>query len=453
MFIPLPGRSAKRFQRLLGFLAPISIVAFVLLLPISGVSQIRLHDTAKDDLAKKTRDAYNEFTKEDNTVFDKMISNTLALKGATLAHLMELNQQTRRDTVNIIPVSTWKKLREEDVPRTQKQFLDAYNASKIILDPLAASLPTLQAALADANTQLAAKTLDKNAKVAALNVEAPKLQQLKDSLDALKDAVVVSGKPVKNLSDLRAQFTTLKGVWSNITEVRDWLDAAEKASNAPGLQLTILDLGVQHEQFIVERLKLQVEQAKAAEARAKRIDERLKVVWGDGATVRVSFLQPDGSTRTEDLATQGLFGQIYRALAPAAGTSDDLRYPFVTDETEQVLQTIGRLATVAESEVDGRRPDATMKLRDLMDVLSRYVALVGYHQYLLLADTIEAGVDANLFSIRLSAINIREREMLVAHGLDGLAAYHAGGLKPEEIANFFRAAQSIALGVLAGRNK
>jgi len=413
----------------------------VLLLPISGSSQIRLHDAAKDDLAKKTRDSYAEFTKDDNNIFETMISNTLALQNATLAHLMELNRQTRRDTVNIIPVSTWDKLLRTDVPRTQQQFLDAYNASKLILDPMAAALPDLNAALTDEKAQLVAKTADKLAKQAALGAEAPKLENLKTSLETLKDRVATSEKPVKNLSDLSAEFSNLKAVWASINEVKDWLDAAEKASNAPGLQLTILDLGVQHQQFVVDRLKLQVEQAKAAEARAKRIDERLTVVWGDG------------SIDARGRPTKGLFGQIYRTLTPNLASSDELQYPFVTDENEQVLQTISRLAAVAETEVGGKKPDATLQLRDLMDILSRYVTLVGYQQYLLLADTIEAGADVNLFSIRLSAINTREREMLVAHGLDGLVAYHSGGLKPEEIANFFRAAQSIAVGVLAGRDK
>lgn len=434
----LPASNVRRFLKSLRFLAPLPVAAFVLLLPISGASQIRLHDAAKEDLAKQTRDAYNDFTKEDNTVFDKMISNTLALKTATLNHLMELNRQSRRDTVNIIPVSTWKELRTKYVPATQINFLEAYNATKAILGQ--PGVKDIKAALKDANDQLTAKTKAKKDKKDELDVEAPKLKQLKDSLDALKDAVVTADKPVSDLSELSAQFTSLKAAWTNVTEVKDWLDAAEKARNAPGLQLTILDLGVQHQQFVVERLKLQLEQAKAAEAKATRMDQRLTMVWGDGS------VDADGHP------TQGLFGQIYRALAQATGGPNDLKYPIFTDENEQVLQTIGKLAALAEKEVGGAKPDATMKLRDLMDILSRYVTLVGYQQYLLLADTIEAGADTNLFSIRLSAINIREREMLVAHGLDGLAAYHSGGLKPEEIANFFRAAQSIAVGVLAGRN-
>jgi hypothetical protein len=124
----------------------------------------------------------------------------------------------------------------------------------------------------------------------------------------------------------------------------------------------------------------------------------------------------------------------------------------VADQDERVLVTIGKLAKEAKDEV-GTKLDATMKLRNLLDILGRYTTLAGYQKYLLLSDAIEAGVDTHLFSIRRSAINTRDREMLVSYGLDGLAAYHAGGLRPEQVANFFRAAQSIALGVLAWRDE
>lgn len=467
--MPAKSRSLRPFLKLTSSLAPILVAAFMLLLPTSGAGQIRLHDAAKDDLARKTREAYDEFSKEDNTVFDKMINNTRVLKEATLTQLMELNRQTRRDTVNIIPVSTWKYLREKKVPDAQKDFLRAYNAARKLLDlslTITPPVKSLKEAVDDAKTLLDKKKGDKEKKEKLIKADAAAVQDLaalKKSLDDLKDAAARSAKPIKNLSDLNAEFTNLKTVWSRITEVKDWFDAAEKARNAPGLQLTILDLGVQHQQFELERLKLQAEKAKAAEARLHRIHERLKMVWGDGATVKASFTDSDARTRTEELATKGLFGQIYRALTPVANAdgkcdpdatakdADQLECPFVTDEREQVLQTIGKLAARAEKEVGGARPDATMQLRDLMDVLNRYVTLVGYQKYLLLADTVEAAADENLFSIRLSAINTREREMLVAHGLEGLAAYHAGGIKPEEIANVFRAVQSIAVAALAAK--
>lgn len=435
MSIRFLNQDSARFRNLTRLLIPLACF-MVVLLPVTVFGQIRLHDPGKDELAKKTRDAYADFTKEDNTVFDKMISNTLELKKATLAHLMELNAQVRRDKVNFIPVATWKYLRDVDVPDTEDKFLVAYNFVKLLKNE--PGVANLKAALADAKKQLEAKQGEKTAKVDALKKPTADLDSLKKSLESLKDAAAKSPQPIKNLSDLGPQFNNLKAAWSAVTEVKEWMDAAEKATNAPGLQLTILDLGVQHLEFEVERRKLDLEQATAAEARATRTQKRLAVVWGDG-------------TQVDGRSTKGLFGQIYRALNTGAGASDDLNYPFVTNENEQVIQTIGRLAAAAQKETNGAAPVNTMKLRDLMDILSRYVSLVGYHKYLLLADVVEGGVDENLFSIRKSAINMREREMLVAHGLDGLVAYHSGGIKPEEIANFFRAVQSIAVGVMAGR--
>jgi len=41
-------------------------------------------------------------------------------------------------------------------------------------------------------------------------------------------------------------------------------------------------------------------------------------------------------------------------------------------------------------------------------------------------------------------VNAEERSVLISHGLDGLAAYYEGGLKPEDIANIMRAAQTAA---------
>jgi hypothetical protein len=412
--------------------------AILMMVTVAAFAQTRLYDPANDELAKKTRDAFAEFSKGDTSVFETMISNTLALKNATLAQLYDMNRQSVRDTVNLIPVQTWTKL-VQNVEQAQQEFLDAYNSAQLILDPVIKAAPDAKVALAAAQGKLAKLKKDKDDKEAALNAEAPKLDKLKNSLQDVRNAVTASTKPVKKLSDL-AEFQNLKDAWTGIQGLKDWFDAAEKSSNAPGLQLTILDLGVQHQQLEVARLQLEIEEADAAQRTAQRITQRLEIVWGNGTT----------DSETHHL-TQGLFGQVYTYIASCSGESCP-KYGFVTDQREQVLETAGKLATAANREV-GTELRSTMQLRNLMDVLGRYVALVGYHKYLLLADVIESGTDTHLFAIRRSSLNTQERAMLLSHGLDGLAAYHAGGLKPEEIANFFRAAQAAATAALAGSVK
>ena len=401
---------------------------FLLLVPVVS-AQIRLHDAGNDELAKRTREAFAEFSKGDANVFETMVSNTLTLKEATLTQLYDLNREGTRATVNLIPLWTWKELRETHVRNTQRDFLDAYLAARMILNLRAAEAQNLKDALALAQADLKAAKDERAKKEDELTrIEQPKLKELIESIEKVKNALAATTKPVNRLSDLTAEFNNLKTIWTNISSLKVWWDAAERSTNAPGLQLTILDLGVAHQQANVDRLKLDLEQANAAQKRLERIEQRLKLVWGAGEQV---------NENTE--ATGGLFGQVY------AGISN------VPDVNEQVLQTIGKMAKLAEGEV-GTPLSETTKLRNLLDVLGRYVSLDGYQKYLLFSDAIEAGVDEHLFSIRRSAINTKEREVLVGYGLDGLAAYHAGGIKPEQIANFFRAAQTIALGVMAGRD-
>jgi hypothetical protein len=403
-------------------------LVFLFLAPVVS-GQIRLHDPANDELAKKTREAFAEFSKGDANVFETMVGNTLTLREATLSQLYELSREGTKATVNRIPLWTWKRLREE-VRKTQGDFLTAYLAARGILKLEGVEVQNLKQALALAQADLKTAKDERAKKADELEkTEQPKLTKLTESLENLKHALAASSRPVNRLSDLNTEFNNLKTVWTNIQAVKAWWDAAERATNAPGLQLTILDFGVAHQQATVDRLKLDLQEATAKQKRLELIEKRLELAWGTGEQVADEFKE----------ATGGLFGQVYDGIAG------------VTDDNEQVLQTIGKMAKLAEPEV-GTPPTETTKLRNLLDVLGRYVSLDGYQKYLLLSDAIEAGVDVHLFSIRRSALNTKEREVLVGYGLDGLAAYHAGGLRPEQIANFFRAVQTIALGVIAGRD-
>jgi len=413
----------RKPPKLLLVLCPL---VFLFLAPvISG--QIRLHDPDNDELAKKTRQAFADFSKGDANVFETMVANTLTLKEATLSQLRELNREGTKATVNKVPLWTWKQLRLE-VRKTQSDFLVAYLAARGILKLDVVEVKKLKEALALAQADLKTAQTDRAKKADELEkTELPKLTKLTESVEKLKNALAASSTPIKKLSDLNTEFTNVKSVWTNIQAVKAWWDAAEKATNAPGLQLTILDLGIAHQQANVDRLKLDLEEATAKQKRLEVIENRLQLAWGLGEQ------NPD------DEAKGGLFGQVYAGIAGVA------------DDNEQVLQTIGKMAKLAESEV-GTPLTETTKLRNLLDVLGRYAGLDGYQKYLLFSDAIEAGADVHLFSIRRSALNTKEREVLVGYGLDGLAAYHAGGLRPEQIANFFRAAQTIALGIMAGRD-
>ena len=86
-----------------------------------------------------------------------------------------------------------------------------------------------------------------------------------------------------------------------------------------------------------------------------------------------------------------------------------------------------------------------------MDVIARYSSLVGYQRFLLLKDGIDEVTDEQLLAVRMSAVNADSRAQLISHGLEGIATYEAGGITPDDLANVFRAAQTIASAVIAGR--
>jgi hypothetical protein len=157
--------------------------AFVLLLAVVAPAQIRLHDPANEELAKKTRDAFTEFSHADDNVFETMITNTLAIKAATLEHLYELNRQSRQAAINVIPVKTWAQLLN-DVDTTQQAYLDAYNSALTILEPERAGqeLADAKSALAAAKERAKKLAADKAKKETELKAEAPKLEDLKKSL-------------------------------------------------------------------------------------------------------------------------------------------------------------------------------------------------------------------------------------------------------------------------------
>jgi hypothetical protein len=82
-------------------------------------------------------------------------------------------------------------------------------------------------------------------------------------------------------------------------------------------------------------------------------------------------------------------------------------------------------------------------------VLAFYGVTKTLDQYALLELQTRPDILDHEYSIRLAAINGKEHEALISRGLQSLVIYHEGGVKPEMIANFIRAAQTVALAVIS----
>ena len=227
-------------------------------------------------------------------------------------------------------------------------------------------------------------------------------------------------------------------MWVGISSAKDWLDKAEKASGGPGEQLIILDLAVQLQSNALKLLQLQQQQ----------LDTQLN----DARSLATDLGKAVGSGRTDASGklVEGDFGKVFTYITPCASPAQCPTNGFLRDPNEQILVTVGTLAEDASKEV-GTTPKATLALRNLMDVLARYTSLVGYQRFLLLRSGIEAVTEEQLAAIRVSAVNANSRATLISHGLEGITTYEQGGITPEDVANVFRAAQTIASAVIAGR--
>jgi hypothetical protein len=311
----------------------------------------------------------------------------------------------------------------------------------------------LETAVAEAKRQSAELDKQVAAKKASLDAEIPKLSDMKDSLSKLKTGLQQTSN-IHKLSDLK-DYKNFTQVWNAISSAKDWVNKAEKATGGAGEQLIILDLAVQLQANTVKQLQLDEQATESRLRNAQLLSVHLEKAVGSGR------MDSEGRLR------EGDFGKIYRYLLPCSA-KDCPSHPFVSDPDEQVLMTIATLAVRANKEV-GSPPheatptertnkkvqlppfEATLALRELMDIIARYSSLIGYQRFLLLEDGIDEATDEQLLAIRVSAVNADSRATLIRHGLEGIATYEAGGITPDDVANVFRAAQTIASAVIAGR--
>jgi hypothetical protein len=261
---------------------------------------------------------------------------------------------------------------------------------------------------------------------------------MRGALERVRVGMSAASKPIQSLSDL-PEFGALQLTWSGIQGANEWLDAAEKYAKTPGLALTTLEVGLQRQQFKVDHLQIELDHLSAQQSLALKVVRRLDEVWKNGRLDR------------HDELRQGEFGKIYSYLEICA-PSEECQHRFLisnADSKEPVRQTVDRLSMLAKEEIDPR--DATLTLRSALDVLGRYVSLIGYQRYLFATDMIESASENQIFAVRESELAAKERSILISHGFEGPAVPYARGIDPPDIARTMRAAQIAASTVILGK--
>jgi hypothetical protein len=409
-------------------------VAFLVCANRVSAQGVYIHSVEGDKIAQQAKTNFTQASSGDSNVFATMLSNTIALRDQTIEQLYVLSQESARSNANRIPLMTWREV-VVDVVSRQQEFLTAYQTAAIAMHAAPTEVHDLQTAVTEANRQTNQLSKQATEEKSSLSAETAKLSDMKDSLSKLKTGLQETSK-IHKLSDLKG-YKEFSQIWNGNDSAKDWLSKAEKATGGPGEQLAILDLAVQLHTNAVKQLQLEEQATEARLRDAQMLSVQLMKAVGSGKV--------DGDGRLRE----GDFGKVYRYLVPCAA-QDCPSHPFVDSPDQQVLTTIGLLAEKANKEV-GSDLNSTLALQNLMDVIARYSSLVGYERFLLLKEGIDDVTDEQLLAVRMSAVNADSRAQLIRHGLEGIATYEAGGITPDDVANVFRAAQTAASGVIAGR--
>ncbi|MEE8098884.1 MAG: hypothetical protein V3T13_02995 [Hyphomicrobium sp.] len=199
----------------------------------------------------------------------------------------------------------------------------------------------------------------------------------------------------------------IDGIKKTSKSLRD--DLAADLEDAPGITVLILDLGLELAEMNKRRAK-----AKFAALSARR------------------------EVFEESLVHADIAAQFVR-IAQSKITSDDF------DRTLRLEIEIDRESMIARDDVTIATDAVFFKLL----VLRLYVSATWLVEYQKAVLPVRLGQIAHSESIAESRVNDEAWQAMIKSGIDALVEYHKGGLKKEDLANFLRLAQTVALFFIA----
>ncbi len=369
------------------------LILALLLVCGSASAQFRRHDADRSALAKEAAEKFDAFSSGDSTIFTKMLANVDAIDARDFALLESRNQVTVESTITTIPARTWQQLLG-DLDQTRDRYVQ--RAAHIVA-PDTASIDNL-AKLAGAAKVVSTAAADAVKKFQDREAaEAPTIEEFEKAVEKVRDALDMEG--IDSLSKLQNIPDSLKVITQAIDAIR----------NPDGLKL--------------EKLQLALDIAKAEHDRTK---EELRFANERRALAAVMETRITAATTLED--------RIRREFERHPGA-------------DRAIVTLHTLAAAAENNVVAEK-----ELRAALQGLAGYVSLVGYDLLALNQLVIEEASARVRHSILLSQINSAEHAAFAHRGLHGVAAYYAGGLKPETVANVIDAIQTVVIGILASED-
>lgn len=413
-------------------LLPLAVATGALLLSgCSGIST-HFHDPKAAALATQLRTDFAAYRTEQPSLYAAMAANLSAFEAEEQALIDRFAQSYETALLTKAPTYTWKRLgdliqeTDDDLAalRTQVEAdalkdLEARKRLKGTIGDLAGVIEALRADIENAKAEAAAW----DAMIASIQAAVVKLPDVLASLETSAAGSRSIDTAVGELAAILEQTPQDRGdVLDRTAPLPEELRRAlgTKLADAPGIAIRILELGLELAELKKERAQKQL----IAQSQRERVFQDFVIS-----------------------------ARIVRSL------NDRARDYLAKNDVEP-----GALiaASVLETKRRGEARDRAATSAGAREFVERQNSI----SYLLLMPRLAAGAnwlvarERGLTSLRLARIRHQESivtsevgdrawQALVASGLDGLVAYHEGGITDEDIANLIRLAQGVALFIIA----
>ena len=435
-------------------IASVQLVGLMLLC-ITAPGCLHFHSPADEKAAKDTVERFSRFRGQSPSLFAKMRENIEATRMVVRQQRAVVIENEHATFLLEVANKSWESIGKDlgnaktarsELNRFVRQQTDAAleeagRAATGVQDAKAA----LDAAKKQAKDAQAEHLLWKTRRflIQETVIAAAKKESLDEKViaDILEDVLqkdipeeTSNGNPVKVRDVLKEDLKQIVGQPQSRLLVA-YTFGAYSPKALPGLQITILGMGVDLADTRLRRAQLEQD----------RLRRKLEVL--------------EFHLGSEDLLDDAISDLNLRL--------DARRFPNLPfDKSLSPLQTLDQIKAFDPAAVALADPDRAAKISqrvaDKDDALRAVFEIVGYYVASMTtnaADREQKVLDVELAEIsqdvsyELSALKALEREAVIGRQLDALAIYHSGGIKPEDIGNVIGALQLAAQAAIAGQVK
>ncbi len=361
-----------------------------------------IHNEGRAKLSQEARDSFDTYRKNSLSVFGQMQSN-LDISNKFWTDSTNIAKNLQTDIFNQgIPLFTWEQLlspyANESIYKTLVSNVKKQND---------ASLSSLR----DAVAKLGISKEDLKSRNKIIESLENKVKEQKTENEKYEKNIQDFRKVIINLSDNSKETSTddlIKSILA--TQKLEW-----DPSKGPGFKTALISLALDLAEVERDRtstkiafLQKVISNGKKQQSIVSEADEILKATADD-------YKDFPGNLKNSFTEKQRISNTIVKVLEQyhAAASVDARLEQFSNIQT--ILEVIGNIAVVESIYIP--------ELRELEQELASL---------------------EHSRSIQVSRINARAREEIISRGLESLAIYHAGGIRPEEIAHFIYAASLVA---------